>query len=86
MVSENPEANLHLSPSFFVEYIHANKKQMDLCGDSGTDKRKEKLRTRRGPWSEEEDSTLVDYINNHGEGRWDSLARTAGYYTYTSYF
>ncbi|KAL3727848.1 hypothetical protein ACJRO7_032574 [Eucalyptus globulus] len=33
---------------------------------------------RRGPWTVEEDLTLVNYIANHGEGRWNSLARSAG--------
>ncbi|EXB94377.1 Myb-related protein 305 [Morus notabilis] len=33
---------------------------------------------RRGPWTVEEDRTLINYIANHGEGRWNSLARCAG--------
>ncbi|XP_051152644.1 transcription factor MYB108-like [Andrographis paniculata] len=33
---------------------------------------------RRGPWTVEEDFTLVNYIAHHGEGRWNSLARCAG--------
>ncbi|GMN55091.1 hypothetical protein TIFTF001_024214 [Ficus carica] len=33
---------------------------------------------RRGPWTVEEDLTLINYIANHGEGRWNSLARCAG--------
>lgn len=33
---------------------------------------------RRGPWTVEEDMLLVDHIANHGEGRWNSLARCAG--------
>ncbi|XP_030539938.1 transcription factor MYB108-like [Rhodamnia argentea] len=33
---------------------------------------------RRGPWTVEEDLTLINYIANHGEGRWNSLARSAG--------
>ncbi|XP_057471386.1 transcription factor MYB108-like [Actinidia eriantha] len=33
---------------------------------------------RRGPWTVEEDLTLVNYIDKHGEGRWNSLARCAG--------
>ncbi|KAF3436574.1 hypothetical protein FNV43_RR23666 [Rhamnella rubrinervis] len=47
-------------------------------GGSGRYEIKEKLQTRKGAWCEEEDSKLVDYVNNHGEGRWDSLARSAG--------
>ncbi|KAM3272725.1 hypothetical protein ACQJBY_042677 [Aegilops geniculata] len=33
---------------------------------------------RRGPWTVEEDLTLVNYIADHGDGRWNSLARAAG--------
>ncbi|XP_062108854.1 transcription factor MYB108 [Humulus lupulus] len=33
---------------------------------------------RRGPWTVEEDLTLINYIANNGEGRWNSLARCAG--------
>ncbi|KAL6907799.1 hypothetical protein ACP4OV_001969 [Aristida adscensionis] len=33
---------------------------------------------RRGPWTVEEDLTLVNYIADHGEGRWNALARAAG--------
>lgn len=33
---------------------------------------------RRGPWTVEEDLTLINYIAKHGEGRWNSLARSAG--------
>lgn len=33
---------------------------------------------RRGPWTVDEDLTLVNYIAEHGEGRWNCLARGAG--------
>ncbi|KAM0962491.1 hypothetical protein ACFX13_022036 [Malus domestica] len=33
---------------------------------------------RRGPWTVEEDLALMNYIANHGEGRWNSLAGCAG--------
>ncbi|KAL8100451.1 transcription factor MYB108-like [Apium graveolens] len=33
---------------------------------------------RRGPWTIEEDFALMNYISQHGEGRWNSLARSAG--------
>lgn len=36
---------------------------------------------RRGPWTDDEDFTLINYIANHGEGRWNSLARCAGKYS-----
>ncbi|XP_055822239.1 transcription factor MYB78-like [Solanum dulcamara] len=33
---------------------------------------------RRGPWTGEEDFILINYISQHGEGRWNSLSRCAG--------
>ena len=34
---------------------------------------------RKGPWTPEEDKLLFDYVTLHGEGRWSSVARCAGY-------
>ncbi|KAJ8553444.1 hypothetical protein K7X08_024122 [Anisodus acutangulus] len=36
------------------------------------------IKLRRGPWTIEEDNLLVHYITNHGEGRWNMLAKHAG--------
>ncbi|KAK7358278.1 hypothetical protein VNO77_00204 [Canavalia gladiata] len=33
---------------------------------------------RRGPWTLEEDNLLAQYIANHGEGRWNLLAKRSG--------
>ncbi|KAL6011499.1 hypothetical protein ACLOJK_001947 [Asimina triloba] len=33
---------------------------------------------RKGPWTMEEDLILINHIVNHGEGVWNSLARSAG--------
>ncbi|KAK8537045.1 hypothetical protein V6N13_041998 [Hibiscus sabdariffa] len=33
---------------------------------------------RRGPWTLEEDSLLIRYVDRHGEGRWNLLAKHAG--------
>ncbi|OIV95950.1 hypothetical protein TanjilG_27054 [Lupinus angustifolius] len=38
----------------------------------------EDMDLRRGPWTLDEDLALINYIANHGEGRWNSLARSAG--------
>ena len=35
---------------------------------------------RRGPWTVDEDLTLINYIATHGEGRWNTLALSAGIY------
>ncbi|EEF40943.1 r2r3-myb transcription factor, putative [Ricinus communis] len=32
---------------------------------------------RKGPWTMEEDLILINYIANHGEGVWNSLAKAA---------
>ncbi|KAL8161305.1 hypothetical protein V2J09_012794 [Rumex salicifolius] len=34
---------------------------------------------RRGPWTLEEDNLLIRHITCHGEGRWNSLAKSADY-------
>jgi myb proto-oncogene protein len=33
---------------------------------------------RRGPWTVDEDLTLINYIATHGEGRWNTLANSSG--------
>lgn len=35
---------------------------------------------RKGPWTVDEDTILVNYITIHGEGHWNSVARRAGMY------
>ncbi|XP_072997309.1 transcription factor JAMYB-like [Typha latifolia] len=45
---------------------------------SATASGEEEMALRRGPWTVDEDLTLINYIAGHGEGRWNSLARCAG--------
>ncbi|XP_031266770.1 transcription factor MYB41 [Pistacia vera] len=33
---------------------------------------------KKGPWTAEEDQKLVDYIQNHGHGKWRTLPKNAG--------
>jgi myb proto-oncogene protein len=33
---------------------------------------------RKGPWTVEEDAVLTEYVNVHGEGRWNAVSRCAG--------
>nr|URY18832.1 MYB protein [Zanthoxylum bungeanum] len=33
---------------------------------------------RKGPWTIQEDSLLMNYVAIHGEGRWNTVARSAG--------
>ncbi|KAL2500062.1 Transcription factor [Abeliophyllum distichum] len=43
-----------------------------ICNDS------QDVEVRKGPWTMEEDLILMNYIANHGEGVWNTLARAAG--------
>lgn len=38
----------------------------------------EMMGVRKGPWTAEEDSLLRNYVNIHGEGHWNAVARAAG--------
>ncbi|GMP57194.1 hypothetical protein CsSME_00021379 [Camellia sinensis var. sinensis] len=46
--------------------------------NSAIQSEEEMMELRRGPWTVEEDMTLMNFIAKHGEGRWNSLARCAG--------
>lgn len=45
----------------------------------------EEVEVRKGPWTMEEDVILINYIANHGEGVWNTLARSAGPCTSSSF-
>ncbi|WVZ08983.1 hypothetical protein V8G54_022329 [Vigna mungo] len=52
-------------------------------GSSGTyGSSEEEMSITKGPWTEEEDSVLFDYITVHGEGHWNSVARYTGMQTF----
>lgn len=51
---------------------------MEMGGSEEDDQMNMMEDLRRGPWTVEEDFTLINYIAHHGEGRWNSLARCAG--------
>ncbi|KAL4581614.1 hypothetical protein LXL04_006137 [Taraxacum kok-saghyz] len=36
------------------------------------------VEVRKGPWTMEEDLILINYIADHGEGVWNTLAKSAG--------
>ncbi|KAL7128785.1 hypothetical protein ABFS83_13G017500 [Erythranthe nasuta] len=33
---------------------------------------------KKGPWTSNEDSTLIEYVKNHGEGNWNAVQRNSG--------
>ncbi|KAF8010970.1 hypothetical protein BT93_J1566 [Corymbia citriodora subsp. variegata] len=50
---------------------------MDKKPEDGNGKSQD-VEVRKGPWTMEEDLILINYIANHGEGVWNSLAKAAG--------
>lgn len=48
---------------FMSETLQSEKDQMDV---------------RKGPWTEDEDAVLKAFVNIHGEGRWNTVARLSG--------
>ncbi|WZZ74211.1 hypothetical protein YC2023_085581 [Brassica napus] len=51
-------------------------KRGGICsGGSGSSGETE---VRKGPWTMEEDLILINYIANHGDGVWNTLAKSAG--------
>lgn len=49
----------------------------EIYGSSIPQKEEERS-IRKGPWSSDEDSKLINYIAIHGEGGWEALSRNAG--------
>lgn len=33
---------------------------------------------KKGPWSPQEDMVLIEYVNKHGEGNWNSVQKNSG--------
>lgn len=56
-------------------------RMMRSLSDSGGE---EEIGIKKGTWTEEEDAVLANYVTVHGEGHWNSLARSAGKLTFQS--
>lgn len=63
----------------------AKREQEDVIvsKDAEAEAEAEAAELRRGPWTVDEDLTLINYIAEHGEGRWNALARAAGKWIHT---
>lgn len=61
-----------------VDEEHGRRRQGGAAPQEEEEEAAEKPELRRGPWTVDEDHTLVNYIADNGEGRWNSLARAAG--------
>ena len=64
--------SISLSPSLILSHIHIKIMDKKPCNSS------QDPEVRKGPWTMEEDLILINYIANHGEGVWNSLAKAAG--------
>ncbi|XP_020230240.1 transcription factor MYB108 [Cajanus cajan] len=51
---------------------------MDEKGSNALSLSEDEMDLRRGPWTVDEDLALINYIATHGEGRWNTLALSAG--------
>jgi myb proto-oncogene protein len=38
----------------------------------------DEIGVKKGPWTQEEDEKLIDYVNKHGHGNWGTLSKRAG--------
>ncbi|CAI0455075.1 unnamed protein product, partial [Linum tenue] len=70
---ENPLLSHSHFPSFFLSFFFREKEEMEKKGCGSVE-----AEVRKGPWTMEEDLILINYIANHGEGVWNSLAKAAG--------
>ncbi|KAK7269585.1 hypothetical protein RIF29_22317 [Crotalaria pallida] len=65
-----------------TEYMNTGVHMMRSLSDCGSSEtygsEEEMMVMKKGPWTEEEDSVLINYVNLHGEGHWNSIARGAG--------
>ncbi|KAL5068990.1 hypothetical protein RYX36_019877 [Vicia faba] len=58
--------------------IHVTRSLSD-CGSLATNVSEEdNMVVKKGPWIEEEDAVLMNYVAVHGEGHWNSVARCSG--------
>ncbi|KAL4579220.1 hypothetical protein LXL04_015358 [Taraxacum kok-saghyz] len=62
-----------------MDVVNSNSCTIDMSGGEEDDQMNMMMDdVRRGPWTVEEDFSLINYIAHHGEGRWNSVARCAG--------
>ena len=65
-----------------MEVVLQSRGSNGMAASPGAEQQEEEAGLRRGPWTVDEDLTLINYIADHGEGRWNSLARGAGSYAH----
>ncbi|EEF43143.1 r2r3-myb transcription factor, putative [Ricinus communis] len=62
-----------------VKVTHSNNQKSSSSSTTTATQSEDEMMSelRRGPWTVEEDFKLINYIATQGEGRWNSLARSA---------
>ncbi|XLU70361.1 hypothetical protein S245_029414, partial [Arachis hypogaea] len=61
----------------YTSSVHMIMRSLSDCGSSVANGSEEDMEIRKGPWTEEEDSALLNHITTYGEGHWNSVARSA---------
>jgi len=74
--ANNTQKGVMMKSTASNQYDHHHHHHHSSSGSDVSDD--DQMELRRGPWTVEEDLTLINYIAAHGEGRWNSLARCAG--------
>ncbi|PNX76297.1 MYB domain protein 101 [Trifolium pratense] len=53
-----------------------NNVEVDI--ESSKDDVDAKTGMKKGPWTPQEDMILIEYVNKHGEGNWNSVQKNSG--------
>lgn len=69
---------LHQKKKKAVSFLSSDMDVYETGFISETPQTEEDMDVKKGPWTEEEDFALKAYVNIHGEGRWNSVARLSG--------
>jgi myb proto-oncogene protein len=55
-----------------------NNNNVEVDIDSSKDDVDAKTGMKKGPWTPQEDMILIEYVNKHGEGNWNSVQKNSG--------
>lgn len=76
MYKEEVNYECEMRREYYSSYISESGSSSSSSNGNGSEI--EEMGIKKGPWTEEEDAVLANYITLHGEGHWNALARSAG--------
>jgi myb proto-oncogene protein len=62
----------------FINNNNNNNNNVEVDIDSSKDDVDAKTGMKKGPWTPQEDMILIEYVNKHGEGNWNSVQKNSG--------